>query len=190
MPALGLAAPVVVLHARAGDSAAAARDLATQAGPEGLDAVLLGLGGERAKAAAIALATALPQPARLMGTTLWAQDPVVAREPALADAWFPGPDPATRAAFEQRYQAAFGDRPPRLAGVAYDAAALASRAARDGDGARRSAATVGQAMLGADGPIRLAPEGLAQHGLALFALDPSGEPRLVQPAPIPGAAGS
>ena len=188
MPALGLAAPVVMLQARAGDSAAAARDLATQAGPEGLDAVLLGLGGERAKAAAIALATALPQPARLMGTSLWAQDPVVAREPALADAWFPGADPATRSGFEQRYQAAFGDRPPRLAGVAYDAAALATRAAREGDGPMPG--TVGQAMLGADGPIRLGPEGLAQHGLALFALDPSGEPRLVQPAPIPGAAGS
>ena len=185
MPALGLAAPVVVLHPRIGDSAAAARDLATQAGPEGLDAVLLGLGGERARAAAAALATALPTPARLLGTSLWAQDPVVAREPALADAWFPGPDPATRAGFDQRYQAAFGDRPPRLAGVAYDAAALASRAAREGQDA-----PVGQPMLGADGPIRLAPEGLAQHGLALFAVDPSGEPRLVQPAPIPGSPGS
>ena len=46
--------------------------------------------------AAVALAAALPSPARLMGTSLWAQDPVVAREPALADAWFPGPDPAKR----------------------------------------------------------------------------------------------
>ncbi|MBV1795860.1 hypothetical protein [Siccirubricoccus sp. G192] len=49
---------------------------------------------------------------------------------------------------------------------------------------------VGEPMMGADGPIRLLPEGLAQRGLAIFALDPSGEPRLVQPAPVPGAPGT
>ncbi|SDD53465.1 penicillin-binding protein activator [Belnapia rosea] len=182
LPALGLPAPLVVLQARLGDSASAARDLIAQAGPDGLDAVLLGLSGERAKAAAQVLATAQPAKPRLLGTVLWAQDPVVAQEPALADAWFPGPDPATRAAFDQRYQSAFGERPPRLAGVAYDAAALASRAARGG------MAPIGEAMLGADGPVRLEPDGLAQHGLAIFSVDPSGEPRLVQPAPIPGAS--
>jgi ABC-type branched-subunit amino acid transport system substrate-binding protein len=182
LPALGLPAPIVVLQARLGDSAAAARDLVAQAGPEGLDAVLLGLGGERARAAAQTLSAALPAKPRLLGTVLWAQDPVVAQEPALAEAWFPGPDPATRAGFDQRYQQAFGERPPRLAGVAYDAAALASRAARSG------MAPVGEAMLGADGPVRLGPDGIAQHGLAVFAVDPSGEPRLVQPAPIPGAS--
>lgn len=182
LSALGLPAPVTVMQARLGDSAAAARDLVAQAGPEGVDAVLLGLGGERAKAAAQTLSTALPTKPRLLGTVLWAQDPAVAQDPALAGAWFPGPDPATRAGFDQRYQQAFGDRPPRLAGVAYDAAALASRAARNG------MAPVGEAMLGADGPVRLAPDGLAQHGLAIFAVDPSGEPRLVQPAPIPGAS--
>ncbi|MDB5372071.1 MAG: hypothetical protein JWP04_713 [Belnapia sp.] len=189
LPALGLPPPLVVLHARLGDPGAAARDLAGQAGSEGLDAVLLGLGGERAKAAANALATALPVKPRLLGTVLWAQDPVVAQEPALAGAWFPGADPATRAGFDQRYQAAFGDRPPRLAGVAYDAAALASRAARESQGGAPVSA-MGQPMLGADGPIRLAPDGLAQHGLALFAVDPSGEPRMIQSAPIPGAPGS
>jgi ABC-type branched-subunit amino acid transport system substrate-binding protein len=183
MPELGLAAPVVLLHPRIADTAAAARDLAAQAGPEGLDAVLLGLSGERARAAAAAMVGALPEPPQFLGHSLWAQDPVVAREPALAGAWFPGPDPAARESFERRYQAAFGERPPRLAGVAYDGAALASRAARAG-------APVGEAMLGADGPVMLAPGGVTQHGLALFAVDPYGEPRLVEPAPIPGAAGS
>jgi branched-chain amino acid transport system substrate-binding protein len=37
----------------------------------------------------------------------------------------------------------------------------------------------------------LLPGGMAQRGLAIFALDASGQPRLVQPAPVPGvAAGS
>ena len=184
--ALGLPAPAIALQPRLADSAEAAQGLARLAGPEGLDAVMFGLSGERARMAAVALTGALPKPAKLFGHALWAQDPVVAQEPALQDAWFPGPDPAARAGFEQRYQAAFGERPPRLAGVAYDAAALASRAARDTAGGPPT----GQAMLGADGPIRLVPEGLAQRGLAIFAVDASGEPRLVQPAPIPGAAGS
>ncbi len=45
--------------------------------------------------------------------------------------------------------------------------------------------------MGAAGPLRLLPDGLVARGLAVFALDGSGgEPRLVQPAPVPGAAGS
>ncbi|MCO6419981.1 hypothetical protein JYK14_28020, partial [Siccirubricoccus sp. KC 17139] len=187
LPALGLPAPFILLHARLGDSAAAARQLAEQAGPEGLDAVMLGLSGQRARAAAAALATALPARPRFMGPATWAAEPGLGTEPALADAWFPGPDPGVRAQFDSRYQSTFGERPPRLAGIAYDAAALASRSVRDG----RNTPPVGEALLGADGPIRLTPEGLAQRGLAIFALDPAGgEPRLIQPAPVPGAPAS
>lgn len=183
---LGLPPPLIATHAPRGDVAAAAQALAVQAGPEGLDAVLLGQGGERARVAAAALAATLPRPARLMGTTLWLGDASLGQEPALADAWFPGPDPAARARFEARYQGAFGQRPPRLAGVAYDAAALAARTVRDGYGAP----PVGEALMGADGPIRLLPDGQARHGLAILALDPSGEPRVVEPAPLPPAAGA
>jgi ABC-type branched-subunit amino acid transport system substrate-binding protein len=186
MPELGLPAPFVVLHPRLGDSAQAARTLAEQAGPEGLDAVMLGLGGDRARVAAAALATALPSRPRFLGTASWGTDPGLAQEPALADAWFPGPDPSVRAQFDSRYQAAFGERPPPLAGIAYDAAALASRSLRDAIGSP----PVGEAMLGADGPIRLTADGLAQRGLAIFAIDPSGEPRLIQPAPVPGSPGT
>lgn len=185
LSALGLPAPVAVLRPPRGDAAGAARELAAQVGPEGLDAVLLGETGASAKAAAAVLATAFPTPPRLLGTALWTGDTALAGEPALADAWFPAPDPAARAGFESRYMTAFGERPPRIAAVAYDATALAGRAARFGS------PPVGEAMMGADGPIRLLPGGLAQRGLAIFALDASGQqPRLVQPAPVPGAAGS
>lgn len=184
--ALGLPAPVVLLHPRLGDVAQAARELAAQAGPEGLDAVLLGQGGERARQAAAALATALPSRPRFLGTTLWAQDATLSQEPALQGALFPGPDPQARAAFDSRYQAAFGERPPRLAGVAYDAAALAARAVREPGGNP----PLGQPMLGADGPILLAPGGLAQRGLAIFSVEPTGEPVLVEPAPVPGLPGT
>ncbi len=184
--ALGLPAPVVLLHPRITDVAGAARDLAGRAGPEGLDAVLLGHGGERARQAAAALAAGLPAPPRFLGTALWAQDTTLAQEPALVGALFPGPDPQARASFESRYQAAFGERPPPRAGIAYDAAALAARAVREPGGNP----PLGQPMLGADGPILLDTGGLAQRGLALFAVDPSGEPSLVEPAPVPGMPGT
>ncbi len=184
LSALGLPPPVAVLRPPRGDAAGAARELAAQAGPEGLDAVLLGETGAAAKAAAATLAAALPTPPRLLGTALWTGDTALAGEPALADAWFPAPDPAARSGFESRYMTIFGERPPRIAAVAYDATALAGRAARMGS------PPVGEAMMGADGPIRLLPGGVAQRGLAIYALDASGQPRLVQPASVPGAAGS
>jgi ABC-type branched-subunit amino acid transport system substrate-binding protein len=184
--ALALPPPLVLLHPRISDPAQVARELASQAGPEGLDAVLLGQGGDRARQAAAALAAALPARPRFLGTGLWAQDTALGQEPALVGAWFPGPDPQARAAFDSRYQAAFGDRPPRLAGVAYDAAALAARAVREPGGNP----PLGQPMLGADGPIRLEAGGLAQRGLAIFEVAPAGEALLVEPAPVPGGPGT
>lgn len=181
--AAGLPPPVVVLHAARADAGQAARQLADAAGPEGLDAVLLVQGGAAARTAAAALAEALPRPARLLGTALWMSDATLGQEPALVGAWFPAPDPAARQRFEARYQSAFGDRPPRLAGLAYDAAALAVRTLRDGAGV-----PVGIALLGADGPIRLLGDGQARRGLAILAVDASGEALLVEPAPLPAGA--
>lgn len=182
----GLPPPVVVMHAPRPDASGPARELAAAAGPEGLDAVLIGDRGNAARTAAAALTEALPRPARLLGTALWMQDATLGQEAALVGAWFPGPDPAARQRFEARYQAAFGDRAPPLAGLAYDAAALAVRTLRDGGGVP----PVGVAMLGADGPIRLLGDGQARRGLAIFAISAGGEAVLVEPAPVPpGAVG-
>jgi branched-chain amino acid transport system substrate-binding protein len=185
---LGLPPPVEAAHAPRADMGQTAQLLAEKAGPEGLDAVLLGETGAQARAAAAALATALPRPAKLMGTALWLQDIAsLGQEPALAGALFPGPDPAARQRFEGRYAQAFGDRPLPRSGLAYDGAALAARTVRDGGPGNGGALPpVGEALLGADGPIRLLPDGQARRGLAIFALGPGGgEPLLVEPAPLP-----
>jgi ABC-type branched-subunit amino acid transport system substrate-binding protein len=153
------------------------------------DAVLIGFAGPGARAAAQALmaqAATTPGGARplLLGTALWAGEAGLGAEPALAGALFPAPDPTGRERFDQRYAAAFENRPPRLAGPAYDAAAIAARTVREG------APPLGAAFLGADGPLRLDAGGAVQRGLAVFALRPGGEPVLVQPAPVPGGPGS
>ena len=72
-----------------------------------------------------------------------------------------------------------------MAGVAYDAAALALRTVRTG----AAAPPVGEALMGADGPIVVTPEGLAKRGLAIFELQADGDPKLIEAAPVPGAAG-
>jgi branched-chain amino acid transport system substrate-binding protein len=149
------------------------------------EAVLIGNGGSGARTAGAALAAAFPGGLpRILGTSLWAGDTTIGNEPALANAWFPAPDPEARGRFDAEYSAAFGDRPSRLAGVAYDALALAARTARDGG------PPVGIAFQGADGPVRLLEGGVLARGLAIFAVRPGGEAQLVQPAPVPGAAGS
>lgn len=178
---LGAPAPTVILASNRGDMTAIVQQLAGS--PP--DAVLIGFGGPGARAAANAIAAAFPGHApRLLGTSLWATDATLGQEPALAGAWFPGPDPVGRARFDGQYDAAFGERAPRLAGVAYDAVALAARSAREG------APPVGAAFMGADGPIRLLEAGGLTRGLAVFAIRPGGEAEMVQPAPLPGGPGS
>jgi ABC-type branched-subunit amino acid transport system substrate-binding protein len=178
---LGAPPPTIILAANRGDMTATAQQLVGS--PP--DAVLIGFGGPGARAAANAIAAAFPAGApRLLGTSLWMTDATLGQEPALAGAWFPGPDPVGRARFDQQYDAAFGERAPRLAGTAYDAVALAARSAREG------APPVGAAFMGADGPIRLLEAGSLTRGLAVFAVRPGGEAEMVQPAPLPGGPGS
>jgi len=150
--------------------------------------VLVGESGARAREFGAALANAgFARPPRILGHALWAQEAAaLAQEPALAGAVFPGPDPRARAQFESRYQAAFGEPPSRIAAVAYDAAALGLRALR-GNGV--AAVPVGEVLSGADGALRLGPDGQVARALALYALEPGAEPRLVDGALLPGAAG-
>ncbi len=176
------AAPPAVVTMR-GDAAAAANALAQQ-GP--FDAIVIGLAGLPARLVAQALpAAGLAQGVRVFGTQLWHDDTQLAQEPALMGAQYPGPDSGARQGFDNRFRTAFGERPPRLAGVAYDAAALAARGARGGG----RALPVGEAFQGADGPIRLLPGGELARGMAILEIR-RGEAVLREAAPIPGAAGS
>jgi len=187
----GLSPPVVVTYPAAA-RARAAGQIAEEAGPEGIGLLILSETGAGAREVAASLAGAGLQgaPPRLGGTALWAGDASLASEPALTGAWFPGPDPAARNGFDARYQAAFGDRPPRLAATAYDATSAAVRGLRGGDPRAAANLPVGEALQGAEGAFRLLPDGQVQRALAIYALSPGGEPTAVEPAILPGAAGS
>lgn len=184
---LGVGPAAISLHpvsADMGSAAAAARAAAPQA-----DALLLGEGGDRATRFALAWAEGRQEQGapRLLGTALWLNDPSMRVEGPLAGAWFPGPDPAARTRFEQRFRDAFDETPPRIAASAYDAGALAARALR----ARvpLDSLTATRSFIGADGPVRLLPGGQTARGLAIYALSPGGEAVPIEPATEPAGAG-
>ena len=152
-----------------------------------IDAVVIGATGFRARELAAAIradAQENPRPL-LLGHALWIADAGLANEPALHGALFPAPDERARNAFDGRYQQAFGQRAPRIAGVAHDAAVMAAGLAV------APAGTTPDAMPrfdGVDGPVQLRANGVVDRSLALFRVSPNGDAVLVEP-PMPLGVG-
>ncbi|CAA7621323.1 penicillin-binding protein activator [Magnetospirillum sp. SS-4] len=125
------------------------------------------------------------KPPKLLGTLLW-DDARLITEPSLDGGWYPAPPPAAHREFEQRYVKAFGPLPPRVggvAGIAYDAAALAAALARNGLGDYASATLQNpNGFAGVDGIFRLLPSGIAERGLTVRQIAPQGSYE-VSPAP-------
>ncbi len=121
---------------------------------------------------------------KILGVSAW-NNPRLTREPALRGGWFAAPDPTITAAFEKRYEAAFGAMPPRLASLAYDATLLAARlATRPDPNARFNAEAIADpnGYFGADGLFRLNIDGSIERGLAILEIQPGGI-QTIDPAP-------
>ncbi len=94
----------------------------------------------------------------------------IGREKPLRGAWFPAADPSGWQDFTKRYVETYGDPPPRLASLAYDAVSLAATLS-DGSRGKRYAAdrlTRDSGFSGVDGLFRLRDNGLSQRGLAIL----------------------
>lgn len=120
---------------------------------------------------------------RLLGSGLW-DDPSVGGEPGLYGGWFAASPPEIRREFESRYQATYGHPAPRLASLAFDAAALAAVLAKSGgpEPFSREAILNPSGFTGVDGLFRFTPQGLVQRGLAVLEVEPQGNV-VVSPAP-------
>lgn len=122
-----------------------------------------------------------------LGTGLW-DDHALASEKLLNGAWFAAPSPDLRRDFEQRYRMLYGNAPPRLATLTYDATALATVLARNGfqRGAHpdftRSALTNPNGFAGIDGIFRFRNDGLVERGLAVLEIR-HGDLKVIDPAP-------
>ncbi len=102
--------------------------------------------------------------------------PGLGREPALVGAWFAAPITDTREDFERRYRELYGEPPPSLAVLAYDATALAAVLARAEGGATfdDAALTSANGFAGTGGIFRFQPSGQVQRGLAVLEVEPWG----------------
>jgi branched-chain amino acid transport system substrate-binding protein len=149
------------------------------------EALLIADGGKRLQSVAALLPFYDIDPAkvRMLGTGQW-DVPGLGSEPALAGGWYAAPDPAKRRGFEQLYRDAYGDTPPRLATLAYDATALAAVLARQQDGPDFSEATLTSVsgFEGRDGIFRFLSSGVTERGLAVMQLRQR-DARVIQSAP-------
>ena len=133
------------------------------------DAALIAEGGLRLREAAGFFGFYEMPDVQLLGTELW-NDPNLWTEPALLGGWFPATDPAARESFAAQYELAFGQRPPALAVLGYDAASLAGLLARDGGPQRFGDLAIQSpsGFAGFGGLFRFSADGLAERGLAVM----------------------
>jgi branched-chain amino acid transport system substrate-binding protein len=149
------------------------------------DALLLPEGGDQLNQIARKLAAAGldTKATRLLGSGLW-DTPDIGAEPTLVGGWFAASPPEARGDFERRFEETYGGRPPRLASLGYDAAALAAALASGRFGApfSREAIENPNGFSGVDGLFRFTPDNLVQRGLAVLEVGPQGN-IVVSPAP-------
>jgi len=153
------------------------------------EAVMLPVGGK----SLLSLAPLLPfydvdpGEVRFLGTALW-DDPQLGTEPALTGAWFAAPPPELWNNFKERYQSLYGETPPRVASLAYDATALAvvlaGRAQSSGATRLFDSAAVADpsGFAGVDGIFRFKTTGEVERGLAVLEMRRAGF-RVLDPPP-------
>ncbi|MDJ0949956.1 MAG: penicillin-binding protein activator [Alphaproteobacteria bacterium] len=172
------AAPDVTATVRAFANYDSRTKIEKEAG-EGLDfdAVMLPEGGLRLLQVAPLLPFFDIDPGKVLylGTGLW-DSPVVHREPNLVGGVFAAPAPEARQAFTAKYKQVFGSTPPRLATLAYDAAALAALLSgkEGGPDFSQQAITDENGFLGADGLLRFKESGIVERGLAVLRVERAG----------------
>ena len=152
-----------------------------------IDSVLMPDGGDAPATLAGTLAASgmTGDRVKLLGSGQW-DNPSTLRAPALAGAWFPGPDKAGFNSFAQRYRARFGSDPLRIASLGYDGTVLAIgllRVAGGPSGFTESLLTSRDGFLGVDGIFRFLPDGRSQRGLAVYEIGSGGSMRVLDPAP-------
>lgn len=126
---------------------------------------------------------------QLLGTGGW-DYPNAGRNPALARGWYPGPDPHGWADFAQRFSRSFGQQPPRLASLSYDAVSIAITLSSAEPGQRYTAQALTRpaGFTGVDGVLKFRTNGLPERSLAVLELQTFGGNVIdqAQGAPMPG----
>jgi len=106
---------------------------------------------------------------KLIGTSAW-DIPFSGRDTVLSGAWYASTDPQSWALFAQKFQANFGQQPPRLATLAYDAVRMTIELSQNPPPARFGDAYITRpnGFMGVDGTVRFGADGKARRGLAVL----------------------
>jgi ABC-type branched-subunit amino acid transport system substrate-binding protein len=120
---------------------------------------------------------------KLLGTGAW-DFPSIGRDDAFVGGWYPSPDPIAWRAFAEKFAKTFGNAPPRIASVAYDAVGLAIGLSSHPPGQRYTAANLTRpsGFTGVDGIVRFSESGSSQRGLAVLEVQKFGA-AVADPAP-------
>lgn len=120
---------------------------------------------------------------KLLGTGQW-EDPAILGEPLLIGGWFAAPSPQSAVQFTDRFQQAYGRRPPRVSALGYDAVSLAVALAGENKANAFTAQnlTDPNGFAGFGGIFRFRADGVAEHGLAILEVEARGF-KLADPAP-------
>lgn len=120
---------------------------------------------------------------RMLGTGLW-DERSTSNIKLVSGGWYAGVSPDLIARFSGRYEKAYGNTPPRLASLAYDAVSLAVIVTKNAPGGRASTQDITnpEGFKGINGLFRFRRSGLVERGLSILEVTPTG-PREVSPAP-------
>ena len=154
------------------------------------DAILIPESGLKLRALAAMLPFFDVTNVQLLGTGIW-DGAELGLEPDMVGGWYAAPQPELRTEFERRYRTLFGQPPPRLATLAYDAVALSAALSRMSSqpGFDRMTLTNPSGFAGLDGVFRFGQDGVVERALAILEVTPDGSVVRV-PAAQSFAAGS
>jgi hypothetical protein len=125
----------------------------------------------------------------VLGTMLWNGEAGLNREPLLVGGRFPAPDDRYSDAFKTQYRDTYGTNPPDIAGLGYDATALAAALVRSGRPVTNDTLEHSNGFAGVDGIFRFRRDGTVERGLAIKEITREGVQQ-VEPAPSSFQAGS
>jgi len=121
---------------------------------------------------------------RLIGLTRWDIPAATLALPGVQGGWFALPDPALFTEYQARYQAAYGEGPHPISGLAYDGIAAIGALAKRGQSGPipASALTQSAGFVGVNGIFRLRGDGTNDRGLAVAQVR-NNQVVVVDPAP-------
>jgi ABC-type branched-subunit amino acid transport system substrate-binding protein len=124
-----------------------------------------------------------PSKVKLLGTGAW-DFPSIGRDDVFVGGWYPSADPAPWQSFTERFAKTFGNAPPRIASVAYDAVGMAIALSSEPVGQRYTTGNITrpQGFSGVDGLVRFSSNGLSERSLAILEVQKFGT-AVVEPAP-------